>query len=234
LLLVEDNTHNREMISVWLRRAGAVVEQAENGKVGVELALAGTFDAILMDMQMPVMDGYTATRTLRDHGCTSPIVALTAHAMDEERDKCFAAGCNELLNKPIDFERLQAWLSRLIQLGEKRSPKQHAVAGETTDEEYELQAVLRDYIASLADTLVEIQQAAAISDWRRIGDIAHSLKGSGGTLGFPAVTEVGMELEAAARQSAADEVAISISRFEELVRRQTVGQAFEPAEQLVR
>jgi CheY-like chemotaxis protein len=94
VLLVEDGDTNRKLIGLILRRAGATVVATENGQVGVDAALQQPFDLILMDMQMPVMDGYTATRLLRDRGVAVPIVALTAHAMRGDEGKCRDAGCS--------------------------------------------------------------------------------------------------------------------------------------------
>ncbi|MBI3465240.1 MAG: response regulator [Planctomycetes bacterium] len=221
LLLVEDNTHNRELISIWLRRAGATVEAAENGKVAVEKALDNHFDAILMDMQMPVMDGYAATRLLRDRGYDRPIVALTAHALDEERERCFAAGCNDLLHKPIDFDRLEAFVKQLEVSGKEAPPQPSSSDWNApeiaADNDLEFRAVVEDYAASLAGTLAEVRRAAAQRDWPRVCEIAHSLKGSGGTLGFPAVTEIAIQLESAARRAADAQVAAAIRRFEDLI-----------------
>jgi CheY-like chemotaxis protein len=117
VLLVEDGRDNQRLIGFLLKKAGAEVIVADNGEMGVNLALATRseaipFDVILMDMQMPVLDGYQATRRLRDEGCQWPIVALTAHAMEGDRQKCLDAGCDDYMTKPLERETLLAMVAK--------------------------------------------------------------------------------------------------------------------------
>ncbi|NJL26022.1 MAG: response regulator [Calothrix sp. SM1_5_4] len=106
--MVEDSEDNQTLIGHVLRRKGAQVTLASNGSEGVKTALDGNHDLILMDIQMPGMDGYEATRKLREAGYAKPILALTAHAMKDERDRCLDAGCDDYLPKPINWSVLLA------------------------------------------------------------------------------------------------------------------------------
>ena len=114
ILLVDDGATNRKLISLLLRRAGARVTLAENGLECLQLVAGQSFDLILMDMQMPVVDGYTATRRLREQGVHTPVIALTAHAMKGDEAKCLAAGCDGYLTKPIEAPTLLRSVARML------------------------------------------------------------------------------------------------------------------------
>jgi PAS domain S-box-containing protein len=114
VLLAEDGFDNRELIRTILQRAGITVETAINGQLAVQKGCETPFDLILMDMNMPEMDGYEATSLLRKHGYKGPIVALTANAMVGDSQRCRSAGCNEYLAKPIDRKRLIQTIATLV------------------------------------------------------------------------------------------------------------------------
>jgi CheY-like chemotaxis protein len=119
ILLAEDSPDNQRLILYMLESAGAEVALAENGQVAVDLALeelwqGSGFDLILMDMQMPILDGYEATSRLRAAGYHQPILALTAHALGAEHDKCRAAGCDEVCTKPIERAAFFAAIRRRL------------------------------------------------------------------------------------------------------------------------
>ena len=112
VLLVEDSLDNQMLISTYLKKEGAIVTTASNGLQGVETALREDFDLILMDIQMPILDGHEATRTLRRSHYNKPVIALTAHAMKEERVRCLDSGFNEFLTKPVQRDILIKAISR--------------------------------------------------------------------------------------------------------------------------
>jgi CheY-like chemotaxis protein len=117
-LVVEDNSINQQIMDRLLQRLGMTVQMADNGREGVDAVLAdpGRYDVVIMDVQMPDMDGLEATRLIRRHAGTEqlPIIAMTAHAMEEERTACLAAGMNDHLTKPVDPKALTRTLEHWI------------------------------------------------------------------------------------------------------------------------
>jgi len=116
ILLVEDDEMNRDMLSRRLIKRGYEVEIATDGEQGVAMARSGDPDIILMDMSLPVMDGWTATRTLKEDAATAgiPIIALTAHAMSGDEDKARQAGCDDFDTKPVELQRLLGKIEGLV------------------------------------------------------------------------------------------------------------------------
>jgi CheY-like chemotaxis protein len=117
--VADDNEANQRLITLLLSRAGAQVVGAGNGQEVLDLASKAAqegrpFDALIMDMQMPVVDGYEAVRRLRAEGCTTPILAVTAYAMSEDREECLAMGCDDFISKPLEWDRFLAKLTRLL------------------------------------------------------------------------------------------------------------------------
>jgi two-component system, cell cycle response regulator DivK len=110
ILIVEDNPMNRDMLSRRLIRSGHSVLMADDGRQGIESAMSEIPDLILMDMSLPEIDGWEATRRLKSEKSTRriPVIALTAHAMSSDRQRCMEAGCDDYDTKPVDFQRLTA------------------------------------------------------------------------------------------------------------------------------
>jgi CheY-like chemotaxis protein len=106
ILVAEDARANQKLLEVYLQKMGFFVKIVENGKDAVEEALSGNYDLILMDIQMPVMNGYEATKLIREHGLSIPVIAVTANAMAGDEEKCLAAGCDDYMPKPISGPRL--------------------------------------------------------------------------------------------------------------------------------
>ncbi len=119
ILLVEDNEMNRDMLSRRLRRRGHEVLTAENGASALHLATAEEPDVVLMDMGLPIMDGWETTRRMKAAEMTAgiPVIALTAHAMDSDRERAIAAGCDDFDTKPVDLERLLAKIDTVATRG---------------------------------------------------------------------------------------------------------------------
>ncbi|HEY7877143.1 MAG TPA: response regulator [Gemmatimonadaceae bacterium] len=116
ILLVEDNEMNRDMLSRRLQRKGYEVAVALDGLEGVAMAIAGAYDLILMDMSLPELDGWEATRRVRqaETGGHIPIIGLTAHAMSGDREKALAAGCDDYDTKPVELNRLLGKIEALL------------------------------------------------------------------------------------------------------------------------
>lgn len=118
VLVVEDSPDNQYLIETYLKKTGAIIDICSNGAEGYDQALRGAYDVVLMDVQMPVMDGHEAVRRLRNIHYVKPIVALTAHAMSDEKERCLASGFNEYLTKPLSKTSLVESLKKYVPVGD--------------------------------------------------------------------------------------------------------------------
>ncbi len=114
VLLVEDSMDNQKLIQLMIKKTGACIDIANDGQQGLQKALTGSYDLILMDVQMPMLDGYSATEQLRQAGYQKPIIALTAHAMSDSRKKCLDVGFTDYLPKPVDAKKLIEMISNYV------------------------------------------------------------------------------------------------------------------------
>ena len=199
VLLPQDGPDNQLLVTTLLRKMGLTVTVVENGQEAVKHALdaraAGVaFDLVLMDMQMPVLDGYGATTQLRRKGYKGSIVALTAHAMTGERERCLAAGCDDYLQKPIDRTALRVMLGERLRRAPDRAP---APLHSTLAHDPDLAEVLTQFVRSLGCRATSLRAAARAHDPAALRRLAHQLKGAGGGYGFPLISEAAERLERA-------------------------------------
>jgi PAS domain S-box-containing protein len=225
ILVVDDGPENRELVSLVLQEHGLQVDEAENGALGAEKALAHAYDAILMDMQMPVLDGFEATCLLRAKGVTTPIIALTANAMKGFEQEVLAAGCSLYLTKPIDIDRLIETLAGILQ-GTKTAEDVATLPAQTRTAPIvetpsavvvplrsryagkpRLHSAIRKFTGRLAEQLEAMDRARSDGDYEALAQLAHWLKGAGGTVGYDAFNEPAARLEQLAKADDGDGIA---------------------------
>jgi CheY-like chemotaxis protein len=223
ILLAEDHLVNQELFKTLLQKLGCDVAVASDGEKALELYGTGDFDLILMDIFMPAMDGYQAARELRQRGYAKPIIAVTASAIKGERDKCIAAGMNDVLVKPFKRKDLETmlvfWANKTLAIEE---PPQTAAP---VSERHLWDASVFDFTA-LVDTflgkkatvidllgrfitktrtqLSEIEASIAASDAKSVREAAHSIKGASWNLSAKALGDAAKELEDASKNGDLD------------------------------
>ncbi|MBU4433331.1 MAG: PAS domain S-box protein, partial [Alphaproteobacteria bacterium] len=206
ILMAEDSPDNCTIALAYLEDTPYRIDVAETGLIACEMFKTGHYDLVLMDRQMPVMDGLTATRTIRawekvQGRPPTPIIALTASALKGDRETCLAAGCTAYLTKPIKQDVL------------RQAIKDYSVvtsqAGEAVVQDVppswrpsaRLAALIPSYLSSCRDHIVTMRAALDRADFETVSLLGHNMRGSGGGLGFQLITDFGAELEQAAQAS---------------------------------
>ncbi len=232
VLLVEDVASIQLVLATVLRQMNLEIEIAEDGLVACQIAeksraAGNAFDLILMDIQMPRLNGYEATRWLRQHGWRGPIVALTAHARAGDREKCLEAGCDDYIAKPMTTTGLREMLARY--LGPEPLPADQPAAAETVATEpmslfvgdlldpIRVAALIAAFRGELSSRAERIERAAQQHDRKGLLDLTHQLKGTAGVYGFTTIAETAGSL--CDRLRADDELKVLEAAVSELVQR---------------
>ena len=224
ILLVEDNELNQEVAAGLLTEGGFRVDIADNGRIAVERVQQTAYDLVLMDMQMPVLDGVSATREIRQWpGCTAlPIVAMTANAMQQDKERCLAAGMNDFITKPIEPDELWAALQRWIKpplAGVQAGAASPPVALSDADLPGDIAGLdvaaglrrargkptlylsfLRRFVANQTPVAEAIRAALDRDDWATAERLTHTAKGVAGAIGAAGVQDAAAALERAIQQ----------------------------------
>jgi signal transduction histidine kinase/DNA-binding response OmpR family regulator/HPt (histidine-containing phosphotransfer) domain-containing protein len=241
LLLVEDNPVNQEMTRAMLSLLGCRMDLAENGQQAIEAVARSRYDLVLMDCQMPVMDGYAATRAIRKSGASGlPVVALTANALNGDAERCLAAGMNDYLSKPFNIVGLRAVLERWLPATPGQVPQRSGESpaatpipaaeahGSPIDERAlddiramqtpgapnHLAELIGLYLSGSPKLLGNLRDAAGRGDADTLRMAAHTLKSSSAYLGAATLSAICRELEVGAREGRIEGAAEAVARIE--------------------
>ena len=203
ILLADDSEENRFLICGYLKDSGSIIDEVENGAQAVEQFKQHSYDVVLMDAEMPVLDGYSATREIRALGST-PIFLLTAHAFREARERGLEAGCTEHLTKPIKKAALLAAINKFVPIGDRIH-----VAVEAW-----LKPVVGGYLEKRRGDITKLREALDRGDCETVRTLGHQMSGTGGGYGFEPITEIGSALEEAALAGDSARIRASIEHLD--------------------
>ena len=238
ILLVEDNPINQKVMSQILQQQGHTVTVADNGIKALETLEKQSFDLVLMDVQMPEMDGFEATATIREKekmtGTHIPIIAITAHAMKDYRERCLKAGMDDYISKPIQLEDIVSIIDKWANDGgNKEKIVQSEPEEEKIDTPIHLQQVLEvfegdmeflcelldEFFNYVPDQIETLRQAIQSSDTKQVERAAHSIKGVASNLQAEKIRATALQLEEMARDSSLDEAMGCLNELEKEVER---------------
>jgi signal transduction histidine kinase/DNA-binding response OmpR family regulator len=215
VLLAEDGVHNQRLIGALVEATGAELTIVDNGGAAVEAALGGDHNLVLMDIQMPVLDGVGATQMLRGAGYAGPIVAVTANVMRSDIAHYRATGFTDTLGKPLNRRRLYAILAQhLRQAGESEQ-------AEPLEDKLEglIAQLSASFQADLPGKIAAIEAALTHRDWPQLRTLVHALKGIAGSVGFPELTRLAQPVEASVQAGRHTEAELQCALLLEAARR---------------
>ncbi len=205
VLVAEDNRDNQMLIRRYLTKTGVKVAIANNGQEAVQQALQEPMDLILMDHHMPLMEGPEAIRMLRQTGYTRPIYSFTASDSKDDLDELASAGSDGIVSKPVDRKKLYEVLAKYLPKARTSQAVQAIEEGEGEDDE--LKPIIEQFVRGLPDRISQMQTHADNDAWDEVRKVAHQIKGIGGSLGYPQLTEKGKALDMAIKEHQADRYA---------------------------
>lgn len=206
ILLAEDNTDNQRLISMLVGKTGAALTTVDNGRDAAERTLAGDFDLVLMDMQMPIMDGESAVHLLRQAGYAKPIVAITANALNNDVERYLASGCDDYISKPIIMNQFFRVLEKYLKRDETQddpAPDGHRPDSEVAIDD-DMRQLREKFTQGLPALKTRFEHELHCADWDALKANAHDLKGMGSAFGYPQLTRLGGQLEFELKKKAHD------------------------------
>ena len=195
ILVAEDNPNNQQLFMLLLKKMGAEVTIAENGKVALEQVQNCAFDLIFMDMQMPIMSGPEAVKEMRRQNIMTPIVALTANATKQDKQHCLDTGCNEFLTKPVLQQQLYDMASKYLAPSNALIDESTPLISNILEEEPDFLDLVEKFVAQLPTTIHKINEHMLKHKWQELKGDIHSLKGVGTAFGFPQLTHIAKNIE---------------------------------------
>ena len=195
VLLTEDNIDNQRLISMYLKKLGADVTIANNGQEAIDIVRDNEFDLILMDMQMPVMNGIDATIFLRNQGYSKPVIALTANAMKEDVDACYKAGCDNFIQKPVIQHQFMKVISDYLQPATVTDEQTSPIVSSLLAEEPDMIDLVERFVARLPVFIEKINLNYEKKDWDELRRNIHELKGTSGNFGFDELYKLVQNIE---------------------------------------
>ena len=225
VLLAEDGEDNQRLIGHYLKKLGLEATIVNNGQTAINTATEGEFDLVLMDVNMPVLDGLEATKQLREQGYSVPIIALTAHTMSHHVKMCLDAGCTDHLGKPFCRDDFFSKMTEYCDKSDENEQNLSPIVPEDVQNVPEMFEVLQGFIDNLPKRITEIEEAFGESSWLVLERAAHRMV-CAEMFGYPQLTEVSRALESAASVESVDDTISLIEDLKLVVKRIEAGKDY--------